>query len=120
MDAMLKLSTGNVQPAVDGLQAALRTVRKIPIFKDVHDAALNFEWPSNEQLIAMPRGKSYSLRRLLWKPFQKDNSVGCLGLELWNGQKSPIFRGRGANLHNLKSFEFVMGRTVCKFEKRQG
>jgi hypothetical protein len=116
---MLKLDAFT-KPEPDGLQASLRTVRRIPIFKDVHEAGLNFEWPTHEQIVAMPRGKSYSLRRILWKPFQKDNSIGCLGLELWNGQKSPIFRGRGANLHNLKSFEFVMGRTVCKFEKRSG
>ena len=98
----------------------MRTIRRIPIFKDVHESATIFEWPSNQQIIAMPRGKSYSLRRILWKPFQKENSVGCLGLELWNGQKSPIFRGKGANLHNLKSFEFAMGKTVSKFDKRIG
>lgn len=68
MEAMLKLSIGNVEP-VDGLQAAIRTIRKVPIFKDVHDAAINFEWPTKEQIVAMPRGKSYSLRRVLWKPF---------------------------------------------------
>ena len=48
------------------LKKAIKSMRKLPIF-GCTNAKVDFEWPTDKDLLAMPKGKLIKIMKLKWK-----------------------------------------------------
>lgn len=55
-----------VLPDSDQLKTAIATIRKLPTF-GMKAAKVDFEWPTEKDLLAMPKGKPIKVAKLKWK-----------------------------------------------------
>ena len=61
----------------DHLKLALATIRKLPAF-GFKAAKIDFEWPTERDLMMMPKGKPISILKLKWKRSRiHEQSIGA-------------------------------------------
>ena len=90
----------------DELYRALRSIRKLDRFSRAFEAT--FTWPSDEDIKAMPRDLSYSVKSLNWQTLANDPSFICsLGLTLANGASSPMYCGLQTKLDDVQKSELA-------------
>ena len=53
----------------DNLKAAIKTMRKLPIFGKHFQDKVDFEWPLAKDLLAMPKDKPITLSAMSFKKF---------------------------------------------------
>lgn len=75
----------------DDMRLAIASMRKLPAF-GMKGVKIEFEWPTERDLLAMPKGKPFSVLKLKWKRSRMhEQSIGAIQVILGNGQRSPVF-----------------------------
>lgn len=101
-----------VDDETDPLEKAIRTLRKLPPFVEHHAKKINFEWPTAQQILDMPRDKSFKVSEILYQVYRQypdDSAINSLGLVLENGCKSPMFKGTEKDLTPVRRVKFADG-----------
>jgi hypothetical protein len=66
------------QKNADHLQIAIPTIRKLPAF-GFKAAKIDFEWPTERDLLSMPKKKPMSILKFKWKRSRMaEQSIGAL------------------------------------------
>lgn len=81
-------------------QKALNTIKKIGYFGHSNNGKypVDCEWPTKEDIMAMPLDKPIRAVALKWHESDYDtagNYIGAIQIVLANGSASPVFRAAG-------------------------
>ena len=88
---------------------ALTSLRKLPFFGYSNNAtiAYDFEFPTRDDILAMPADKPIQVVALKWHNANSSASYfGAIQLVLANGQESEIFRANGQAEKALTQVDF--------------
>jgi hypothetical protein len=78
-------------------------MRDLPLFGWTK-GKVNFRFPTNADLRAMPKDKLIEATKLNWKPSSvSDSHIGALQVIYSNGAASPIFLTEGENANGLQT-----------------
>ncbi len=77
------------------IEENIKTMRDLPIF-GINTGVVNFRFPTDADLRAMPKGKPIETIKLNWKPSSAGaHLIGALQAIYSNGTASPVFLARG-------------------------
>ncbi len=68
----------------------IKTMRELPLFGNTANP-VNFRYPIDADLRAMPKDNPIEAVKLSWKPSTNSNYVGALQVTYSNGVASPVF-----------------------------
>ena len=87
----------------DELVSAAISLRKLPKWGCVFDQ-IDFEWPTQEDLLRMPKDKPIKVESIQYKPCKQYNYLfGAIQVTLSNGVSSPVFTARQQDDSNFKA-----------------
>lgn len=106
--ASFKESPVKPVPDIESRKAAVRTLRKLPVFgyNNGGQYVPDYEWPTADDILEMPRDKPIKIATFTWKRCDQINTViGGLQINLTNGKSSPQFLTKVQNSLNFVSTE---------------
>jgi hypothetical protein len=56
---------------------------------------INFEWPTEKDLLQMPKNNSFKLAELKYKPYSGSSAFGAFQIIFSDGASSPVFTAKG-------------------------
>jgi hypothetical protein len=81
----------------------IKTMRDLPEFGKT-EKPINFRYPTDADLRAMPKDKPIEAIKLNWKPSSKNSScIGAMQVIYSNGHASPVFLGKNEDANNLRT-----------------
>ena len=81
-------------------QKAIKSIKRLPFFGYSNHGKypIDFEWPTKEEIMAMPLDKPIRAVAFKWHNSDYDTSgnyIGAIQIILENGCASPVFRAAG-------------------------
>ena len=82
---------------------SIKTMRDLPLFGLIQNA-VNFRYPTDADLRAMPKDKPIEAVKLNWKPSSSNASlIGAIQVIYSNGSASPVFSAKNQDANGLQT-----------------